>query len=92
MNDAVAYIRGLAELRNRNADWAERAVREAASLSSTAAARENVIDFIATTVEDLLAQANGRTVRVGQNGCPARYHRSCRRGTSSRIGGPVCFR
>jgi membrane-bound serine protease (ClpP class) len=66
INDAVAYIRSLAELRGRNADWAEKAVREAASLSSTAAARENVIDFTAATVDDLLAKANGRTVRVGQ--------------------------
>ncbi|MDK1385859.1 nodulation protein NfeD [Sinorhizobium sp. 8-89] len=66
INDAVAYIRGLAELRNRNADWAERAVREAASLSSTAAVREKVIDFTAATVGDLLKQAHGRTVRVGQ--------------------------
>jgi membrane-bound serine protease (ClpP class) len=66
INDAVAYIRGLAELRDRNADWAERAVREAASLSSTAAARERVIDFTAATIEDLLKQAHGRTVRVGQ--------------------------
>ncbi|CDM61620.1 nodulation protein NfeD (plasmid) [Rhizobium sp. T1470] len=66
INDAVAYIRGLAELRNRNADWAEKAVREAASLSSTAAAREHVIDFTAATVGDLLTQAQGRMVRVGQ--------------------------
>ena len=66
VNDAVAYIRGLAELRNRNADWGEKAVREAASLSSTAAVREHVVDYTATTVEDLLAQAQGRTVRVGQ--------------------------
>ncbi|WP_037153361.1 NfeD family protein [Rhizobium freirei] len=66
VNDAVAYIRGLAELRNRNADWAERAVREAASLSSSAAVREHVVDFTAATIEDLLKQAQGRTVRVGQ--------------------------
>lgn len=66
INDAVAYIRGLAELRNRNADWAERAVREAASLSSSAAVREKVIDFTAGTIEDLLKQAHGRTLRVGQ--------------------------
>ncbi|WP_086998577.1 NfeD family protein [Rhizobium sullae] len=66
VNDAVAYIRGLAELRNRNADWAEKAVREAASLSSAAAAREHVIDFTAVTIEDLLRQVQGRTVRVGQ--------------------------
>ncbi|MBP2234312.1 membrane-bound serine protease (ClpP class) [Sinorhizobium kostiense] len=66
INDAVAYIRGLAELRGRNADWAERAVREAASLPSAAAAREGIIDFTAVSVEDLLKQAHGRTVRVGQ--------------------------
>jgi len=66
VNDAVAYIRGLAELRGRNADWAERAVREAASLPSAAAAREGIIDFTAVSVEDLLKQAHGRTVRVGQ--------------------------
>lgn len=65
VNDAVAYIRGLAELRGRNADWAERAVREAASLSATAALREHVIDFIAGSPADLLAQAQGRVVRVG---------------------------
>ncbi|ASY65565.1 putative membrane-bound ClpP-class protease (plasmid) [Sinorhizobium sojae CCBAU 05684] len=66
LNDAIAYIRGLAELRGRNVDWAERAVREAASLSSAAAARENVVDFVAPTVEDLLRQSHGRTVRVAQ--------------------------
>ncbi|WFU04285.1 nodulation protein NfeD (plasmid) [Rhizobium sp. CB3171] len=66
INDAVAYIRGLAELRNRNVDWAERAVREAASLSSTAAVHEHVVDFTANTIEDLLTQSQGRTVRVGQ--------------------------
>ncbi|ASY60155.1 MULTISPECIES: NfeD family protein [Sinorhizobium] len=66
INDAVAYIRGLAELRNRNVDWAEKAVREAASLSSAAAVREKVVDFTAATVEDLLKQAHGRTVRIGQ--------------------------
>lgn len=66
INDAVAYIRGLAELRDRNADWAEQAVREAASLSSSTAEREDVIDFTAATVEELLAKADDRTVRVGQ--------------------------
>jgi membrane-bound serine protease (ClpP class) len=66
VNDAVAYIRGLAELRGRNADWAEQAVREAASLSATAALREHVIDFMAATTADLLARAQGRMVRIGQ--------------------------
>ena len=67
VNDAVAYIRGLAELRGRNADWAEKAVRDAASLSSRAAEREQVIDFVAASVGDLLEQANGRTVQVARN-------------------------
>ncbi len=66
INDAVAYIRGLASLRHRNADWAERAVREAASLTAEAALREGVIDFIAPDVEALLALADGRTVQVGK--------------------------
>ncbi|ATU93807.1 NfeD family protein [Phyllobacterium zundukense] len=67
INDATAYIRSLAELRGRNVDWAEKAVREAASLSSSAALKENVIDILATSVDDLLAQANGRKVSAGGN-------------------------
>lgn len=64
MNDAIAYIRSLADLRGRNAEWAERAVREAASLSSSAAAADNVIDFIAPDISSLLQQADGRRVSV----------------------------
>ncbi len=64
INDAVAYIRGLAELRGRNADWAERAVRSAASLSATQALEKNVIDLVAESVPALLAAIDGRTVRV----------------------------
>jgi membrane-bound serine protease (ClpP class) len=66
VNDAVAYIRGLAELRGRNADWAEQAVRGAASLSATAALQNHVIDLIARDVPDLLAQLDGRHVKVGE--------------------------
>ena len=62
INDAVAYIRSLAELRGRNADWAEKAVREAATLTASAALKERVIDIIAKDVEDLLAQVDGRKV------------------------------
>jgi membrane-bound serine protease (ClpP class) len=65
INDAVAYIRSLAEMRDRNADWAERAVRRGESLSSTAALQENVIDIVAETIEDVLAQADGRRVTAG---------------------------
>jgi membrane-bound serine protease (ClpP class) len=64
VNDAVAYIRGLAELRGRNADWAEQAVRGAASLTASAALGQKVIDLVARDLPDLLAQADGREVRV----------------------------
>ena len=64
VNDAAAFIRGLAEQRGRNAVWAERAVREAVSLTATEALRENVIDVVATDVNDLLAQIDGRKVRM----------------------------
>jgi membrane-bound serine protease (ClpP class) len=63
-NDAVAFIRSLAELRRRNADWAEQAVREAASLSSLAALDKGVIDLVATTPEELLTRIDGREVEV----------------------------
>jgi membrane-bound serine protease (ClpP class) len=53
-NDAVAYIRGLAEMRGRNADWGERAVREAVSLSAEQALKLKVIDHVAVDVPDLL--------------------------------------
>ncbi len=64
VNDAVAYIRGLAELRGRNADWAEQAVRGAASLSASAALQQKVIDVIARDVPDLLARIDGREVQL----------------------------
>lgn len=59
-NDAVAYIRGLAEMRGRNADWAERAVREAVSLSAEQALKLKVIDLVATDVPDLLKKLDGK--------------------------------
>ncbi len=64
VNDAVAYIRSLARMRGRNAEWAERAVREAASLSAEDALREGVIDLIAPSVGQLLDEIDGRTVRI----------------------------
>jgi len=64
MNDAVAYIRSLAELRHRNAEWGESAVREATSLSAESAAKQNVINILANNMDDLLHQLNGRTVQV----------------------------
>src|SRR5690606_19941207 len=64
INDAVAYIRGLAEQRGRNADWAEAAVREAASLSASQALELGVIDVVARDLDDLLRQIDGRTVEL----------------------------
>ena len=63
-NDAVAYIRSIAELRDRNADWAEQAVRDAVAVSSTDAVSLNVVDFVAVSLEDLLRQSHGRQVEV----------------------------
>lgn len=66
INDAVAYIQGLAQLRGRNAEWAEKAVHEAASLSANEALALNVIDLIAVSRADLLEQINGRNVVINQ--------------------------
>ena len=65
MNDAVAYIRGLAQLRRRNADWAEQAVREAVSLPADEALKKKVIDLIAPDVPALLRAVEGRSVEAG---------------------------
>jgi membrane-bound serine protease (ClpP class) len=65
LNDAIAFIRSLAELRGRNAEWAEQAVREAASLSAGDALRLNVIDLIAPDLPQLLARLDGRAVEAG---------------------------
>ena len=64
VNDAVAYIRGLAELNGRNADWAAEAVRAAVSLPAAEALKLHVIDVIADDVPDLLRKIDGRTVKV----------------------------
>jgi len=61
-NDAAAYIRGLAQLRGRNADWGERAVREAVSLSADEALAQRVIDLEARDLPDLVAKLDGRKV------------------------------
>jgi len=64
VNDAAAYLRSLAQMRGRNAEWAEEAVREAVSLPAQEALDIGVIDLIATDLQDLLRQIHGRTVTV----------------------------
>lgn len=64
-NDAVAYIRALAAIHGRNENWAERAVREAASLPATEALEQDVIEIIAPDLDALLSAAHGRVVSVG---------------------------
>lgn len=64
VNDTSAWIRALAEYRNRNAVWAEEAVRKSVSLTETEALENNVVDLIATSVEDLVAKINGREVTL----------------------------
>ena len=64
VNDAVAYIRSLAQLRGRNAEWAEQAVREAVSLPAQEAKKRKVVDIVAADVSDLLKQLHGRKLTV----------------------------
>lgn len=64
VNDTVAWARGLAELRGRNVDWAERAVRESIVVNEREALEQGVIDLIAVDLDDLLRQVDGREVPV----------------------------
>ena len=64
VNDAAAYIRGLAQLRGRNAEWAEQAVREAVSLSASEALELKVIDYLAADLPGLLIQLDGQTLQT----------------------------
>jgi membrane-bound serine protease (ClpP class) len=69
MNDAAAYIRGLATMRGRNAEWAERAVREAVSLTAEEALAQNVIDVVAADVPRLLELLDGRKIAMAAGEC-----------------------
>jgi membrane-bound serine protease (ClpP class) len=64
LNDAIAYIRGLAQMRGRNVEWAESAVREAASISAEEAVKQNVADLIAADLPDLLKKLEGRKLSL----------------------------
>ncbi|MEM7060366.1 MAG: nodulation protein NfeD [Pseudomonadota bacterium] len=65
-NDAVAFIRSLADVHGRNADWAEEAVREAASLSANEALEHDVINLVAYDLDELLSEIDGWDVKVGK--------------------------
>lgn len=64
VNDAAAWIRSLAQETGRNADWAERAVREAVSLTAREAVEQNVAELVARDLDELLAAIDGRTVQT----------------------------
>ncbi|HEX2215291.1 MAG TPA: nodulation protein NfeD [Xanthobacteraceae bacterium] len=64
INDTVAWLRSLAQLRGRDLDFAEKAVREAATLTADEARKQGVVEIVATGIDDLLAQADGRKVMV----------------------------
>ncbi|MEA3487394.1 MAG: nodulation protein NfeD, partial [Thermodesulfobacteriota bacterium] len=61
-NDAIAYARGIATKRARNADWAEEAVKESVSITAEKALKQNVIDVIASDIEELLKKIDGKTI------------------------------
>jgi membrane-bound serine protease (ClpP class) len=67
VNDAAAYLRSLAEMRGRNVAWAEKAVREAASLPAEEAHAQGVIDLVAADLDELKRKLDGRAVRVGES-------------------------
>lgn len=64
LSDSIAYIKGLAALRHRNGEWAEKAVKDAASIGSEEALQLGVIDIVASDIPDLLKQLNGRSVKT----------------------------
>lgn len=64
VNDAVAYIKSIAEQRGRNVKWAEDAVRKSASITESEALKNKVIDLVADNIQDLLAKINGHKVRI----------------------------
>lgn len=65
LNDSIAYIRSLAQLRGRNVEWAELAVREGATLTAQEALEQNVIDVLAESPEQLLTILDGRDIKMG---------------------------
>ncbi len=66
-NDTAAQVRSIAAARGRNADWAEKAVRESVSVTADVAVKERVVDFLAATPAAMVAQADGRTIRAKED-------------------------
>ncbi|HPQ69397.1 MAG TPA: nodulation protein NfeD [bacterium] len=64
-NDITAFVEGIAEARGRNVEWAKKAVTEADAVTATRAAKLNVVDFVAEDLDDVLTQADGRQVKLG---------------------------
>ncbi len=62
VNDMVAFVQGIAQRRGRNAEWAEKAVRESVSITADEAVKENVVDLVAKDLDTLLAEIHGREV------------------------------
>lgn len=67
LNDSIAYIKGLAELRGRNVEWAEETVREASNITASEALEINVIDYIAEDIDDLLMQIHGKSIKMSES-------------------------
>jgi membrane-bound serine protease (ClpP class) len=65
-NNAAAYARSIAEKRGRNADWAEDAVRESVSASTSEAVELDVVDFEAASIDEVLEKSEGRTVELAE--------------------------
>lgn len=67
VNDAAAYIKSIARERERNEEWAEKAVRKSLSITAEEALRQGVIEVLANDLDELLRKADGRRVKVGKN-------------------------
>ena len=91
INDAIAYIRGLAQLRGRNVAWAEKAVREAASIPAEEAVKTNVADLMAADLPQLLKKLDGRKVKL-QSGEVKLDTKISRSRPTSPTGATVCSR
>jgi len=63
VNDMVAFVKGIAARRGRNASWAERAVRESVSVTETEALENKIIDLVAEDTDDLIRKLDGREIQ-----------------------------